>query len=102
MCIVRKMRSDPIQQHTDAGSMKSIHQGHKRLRIPEAGSGRKITGALISPAAIEGEFHYGHEFYMSETHFFHIRYKAVADLVVGIISFFIVFVRTHPTREMHF
>lgn len=79
-----------------------INHPHQSLRITESGSGCKITCTLVTPAAIEGMFHYRHQLYMRKTEFLYIGYQSFRDLVIRIISFFIIFYRSLPTGWVQF
>src|SRR5664279_2847903 len=57
VCVIGKMRGYPVQQYTDFCFMKCVYQFHKRLRISKTGSRRKISYALVTPAAVIGKFH---------------------------------------------
>src|SRR5436190_3284259 len=102
MGIIRKMRGHPIKDHTYVFFVECFNQPHQSLRVTETRSRRKETCALVTSAAVKWVFHNRHELDMRKSHFFDVGYQARSYLVIAVIAFFIMFIRTHPTGKMHF
>jgi hypothetical protein len=45
-------------------------------------------------------FHDGHQLHMCKSHLLHIGHQPLPDLVIAVVTFFVIFIRSHPTGQM--
>src|SRR5580658_10348883 len=67
VCVGRKMRGHPIDDHPDARLMGTIDKAREAIRWTETGGRREQAQRLITPRAAERMFRNWHELDMSET-----------------------------------
>src|SRR3989339_750535 len=70
--IIRKMRGNPVQDHSYPVLMKLIDQVHEVLGRAISGGGCKISHCLVAPGTIKWMFHHRQKFNMGESHLLHV------------------------------
>ena len=82
-----EMGRNPVQDHADARLVELIHEIHEILRRAVPGRRRVVTDHLVSPGAVQGMLHDGHQLYVGVAHLLDIRNQLRRDLpVIGVAA----------------
>src|SRR5215469_6722066 len=80
--VLREVRRNPIQNHSDSVLVKLIDQRHELLRRAIAAGRRKESRNLIAPGAVEWMLHYGKELDVCKAHLLDVRDELACKLTV--------------------
>ena len=88
--VLGEVRRNPVQNNADACLVALVDEIHQILRLAVTGGSGEVAGALIAPAAVEGEFGQGHELDVGIAHLLDIgdhlfRELAVIEVVAVLI-----------------
>ena len=102
--VLREMGRHPVQNDAYAGAMHGINEILKILRSTETAGGRIVSRYLVSPGAVEGMLHHGHQFHVGIAHLRQIGSQHIRDIAVVHIVFTILhggIVLRMPGAQMH-
>ena len=68
MAVSRKVRGDPVQDHSDIMAMQFVDQKHQVLGSAIISGRCEIPCGLVSPGTEEGMIHDGEKLHMGEAH----------------------------------
>ena len=86
VCILCKVRGDPVKDNADACLVHGIYKRHKILRTAVARRGRVIAADLIPPRAIIGIFADGHQFHVRVPHLLEVGGKVAGGFGIRVIA----------------
>ena len=99
VCVGRKMRRNPVENHADAVFVRVVDQPRKTVGRTKARSRRVHAYRLIPPRRIQRMLGHGHDFNMGKAQIFDVGDQAYGQLVVGEEQ--TVFIAL-PRTQMHF
>ena len=99
VCVGRKMRRNPVENHADAIFVRVVDQPRKTVGRAKARSRRVHAHRLITPRRIQRMLGHRHNFNMGKAQIFDVGDQAFGQLVVGEEQ--TVFIAL-PRTQMHF
>ena len=82
VCVLRKVRRDPVHDHADAGTVERIDKVHEVLRRAVAAGGGVVPGHLIAPGALVWVFRHGQQLHVRVAHLSAVVRQLVCDRAV--------------------
>src|SRR4249919_2959288 len=98
--ILRKVARYPIEDHSDAGLMATVHEIAELVGISVPARRRVKVDDLIAPRTVERMLHHGQQFDVRESQLLDVGDQAVAELYVTQEAIFLLRVSL-PRTEMH-
>ena len=68
VCVLRKVRRDPVHDHADAGAVELVDKIHEVLRRAVAAGGGVVPRHLIAPRPVVGVFRHGQQLHVRVVH----------------------------------